>query len=96
MKKNLFPAVDCTKCTRCKKCIETCQESAVQLIRSQYCSRCIKYCISMDVPCNPFQIEFDYAKCTGCGLCFDVCPGQAIFQCDERNILNKTALVKIG
>ena len=51
-----------------------------------------------DIPCDPCvesckfsaislkkltsSPEVDYTKCTGCGLCIDVCPGLAIFVVD--------------
>lgn len=83
MKKNMqFPVIDCTKCSRCEKCIGICPEQAIKLVRSISCSRCIRYCLSMDVPCNQYHVEIDVSKCTLCGLCLGICDDNAIFMDD--------------
>ncbi len=69
MNSHPIPLVDLHKCTRCGTCIEVCQVNAISIIRSQFCSRCIKYCLTMEVPCHSDQLVFDYGLCTGCGDC---------------------------
>ena len=43
----------------------------------------------------PVQMRIDEDKCTGCGLCEQVCPNQTIEECEEgiRKIDNKECLV---
>lgn len=78
MKDKKIAVVDLSICTRCGTCIEVCPENAIFMSRSQFCSRCIKYCITMEVPCHSDQLVFDYGRCTGCGDCQLNCPEGAI------------------
>jgi ferredoxin len=74
-----LPAVDAKKCNKCNTCIGACPEKAIGESSNNCCAKCIKYCMTMEVPCNPEYIVFDYEKCDSCGLCVASCPHEAIF-----------------
>lgn len=76
---NQVPVIDFTKCIKCKECISVCQENAILESSGTNCSRCIKYCLSLDVPCNPDQYIFVYERCNHCGLCIEKCTQSAIY-----------------
>lgn len=73
-----LPAVDAKKCKRCGKCIEACPIKAILESSNNCCAKCIKYCITLEVPCSPEYIVFDYEKCDACGSCISACPHEAI------------------
>jgi ferredoxin len=73
-----FPAVDLKKCRKCNVCIDVCPEKAILTSSNNCCAKCIKYCITMEVPCSPEYIVFDYDLCDRCGLCISSCPYGAI------------------
>ncbi|HNW69436.1 MAG TPA: 4Fe-4S binding protein [Bacteroidales bacterium] len=72
------PVIDVASCKKCKKCVEICTKNAISETNNYSCSKCMKYCISMDVPCVPDTYFFDYEKCDGCGICIEKCPSNAI------------------
>ncbi len=74
-----LPVIDFAKCTNCKECIEICPQNAIIESENFSCSKCIKYCVSMDVPCNPEKIIFSYEHCDVCGKCISACPSNAIY-----------------
>jgi Pyruvate/2-oxoacid:ferredoxin oxidoreductase delta subunit len=74
-----LPVIDISKCTKCDKCFIICPHSAIVKETSSACARCIKYCISMKVPCNPENYVFCYEKCDMCGLCVSECTFDAIY-----------------
>ena len=74
-----LPAVDYKKCRRCNKCIEACPVKAILESSNNCCAKCIKYCMTMEVPCNPEYIVFDYQLCDRCGQCISSCPHDAIY-----------------
>ena len=78
-KKLRIPVIDFTKCKRCKKCIEVCPNDALSISFNNCCAKCIKYCLTMEVPCHPKEIIFKYEKCDSCGLCLEICPENAIY-----------------
>jgi Pyruvate/2-oxoacid:ferredoxin oxidoreductase delta subunit len=73
------PVVDPEICKNCKKCINICPSNAVKTVRKNTCSRCVRYCLIMEVPCKPKKIVFEYDHCNSCGLCVDICPENAIY-----------------
>lgn len=70
-----LPVIDFFKCKKCMKCIETCPGRGVIEPMNTSCSKCIKYCISIQVPCSPENLIFVYDFCDACGLCVETCPG---------------------
>ncbi len=78
-KKLRVPVIDFTKCKRCKKCIDVCPNNAISMSFNNCCAKCIKYCLTMEVPCHPKEIIFKYEKCDSCGLCVKTCPEDAIY-----------------
>jgi len=81
-----IPIIDFSGCIRCELCIQVCPEQAIYKSRSSVCEKCIKYCISMEVPCNPFIYVFDYKTCNSCGKCVSQCPVKAISWFLPQNI----------
>ena len=74
-----LPVIDFLKCGKCKKCIDACPREAIIEPMNTSCSKCIKYCISMNVPCSPENLIFEYDLCDACGLCVETCPDKAIY-----------------
>jgi Pyruvate/2-oxoacid:ferredoxin oxidoreductase delta subunit len=73
------PVVDTEICKNCKKCINACPNNAIKTVRKDTCSRCLRYCFIMKVPCKPEKVIFEYKNCDSCGLCVDICPENAIY-----------------
>lgn len=73
-----IPVVDESKCTFCGKCIAICPTVVISAKPNYSCSRCMKYCLTMNVPCNPDHYFFAYENCDGCGKCVEVCPTGAM------------------
>ena len=76
---NQIPVIDSDKCIRCEKCIIACPKNAIINSSNAACSKCIKYCLSMSVPCNPDHYIFCYEQCDSCGLCITACANDAIY-----------------
>ena len=74
-----LPAIDALKCNRCATCIEACPREAILSPLNTSCAKCVKYCITMQVPCAPEHIIFNYDRCDSCGLCVSACPKEAIY-----------------
>jgi ferredoxin len=73
-----LPVVDETKCTSCGKCIAICPTHVICAKPNYSCSRCMKYCMTMNVPCNPDHYIFCYENCDACGKCIEICPTGAM------------------
>jgi Pyruvate/2-oxoacid:ferredoxin oxidoreductase delta subunit len=73
-----LPVIDFSLCNECNRCIETCPHKAIVEHMNYSCSKCIKYCVTMNVPCSPKKIIFTYELCDACGLCIPACPVHAI------------------
>lgn len=71
--KDKVPVIDTEKCTNCDKCISVCPNNAIYKNINYSCSKCIKYCLSLEVPCNQDQYSICYDKCNACGLCVLTC-----------------------
>jgi len=80
-----IPIIDPETCISCDKCLEICPHQVISKNNSDVCSKCIKYCISMEVPCNPDFYIFHYDKCDNCGLCIEICPTNSIIWFEKRN-----------
>ena len=74
----LLPVIDNVLCNKCNKCIEACPYNVISEKDNFSCSKCIKYCLIMDVPCTPDSYFFNYNLCDSCGLCVEKCPNKAI------------------
>ena len=72
------PFIDVAKCINCEECITVCPTNAICKQYSYSCSKCIKYCLSLEVPCNPDHYIFCYEQCDTCGLCVTACSVDAI------------------
>ena len=49
------PVIIANLCINCDECISICPTHAIYKKTVASCAKCIKYCISMKVPCNPDQ-----------------------------------------
>jgi Pyruvate/2-oxoacid:ferredoxin oxidoreductase delta subunit len=74
-----LPVIDSLICKNCKKCIEVCPNNAIKAVWKNSCAKCVKYCLTMRVPCNPEKIIFDYEHCDNCGICIETCTENAIY-----------------
>ncbi len=72
------PVIKAGLCINCDKCVEACPAGVILKTQDSSCAKCIKYCISMEVPCNPDHYIFCYEQCDGCGVCITACPVNAI------------------
>ena len=79
MEKVKIPVIDYTKCIHCDECTSFCKKNVVLKASKSACSKCVKYCISMDVPCNPDAYIFLYEQCDSCGDCVRLCSVKAIY-----------------
>lgn len=81
METNSFtvPVIDSSKCKRCDLCITVCPTTAIQKVTTNACAKCIGYCLTMQVPCNPVHYVIVYDQCDSCGLCVSSCPHNAIY-----------------
>lgn len=70
--------VDLSKCDRCGACLRACPRGALVPAPNEACAKCIKYCLSMPVPCTPGTPVLCPTRCDGCGRCLAVCPSGAI------------------
>ncbi len=77
--KTHLPVIDISKCSNCDLCYIACTYGTINKRNSMACAKCIKYCFSINVPCNPEHYVFDYKHCNACGLCISVCKNKAIF-----------------
>lgn len=78
VKKNV-PIVINERCISCGDCVKFCPQNAIVLKSNFYCARCIRYCMTMDVPCKTTHITIIPEICDGCGKCLVVCKNGAIF-----------------
>jgi len=87
--KNKIPVIDVAKCIDCEKCITVCPTNAICKNSSFSCSKCIKYCLTMKVPCNPDHYVFCYEQCDACGLCVSACRVDAIRWFEIKKYMKK-------
>ncbi|MGC4120690.1 MAG: 4Fe-4S binding protein [Myxococcales bacterium] len=73
-----LPIVDLARCNGCGDCAAACPTGAVQAPQGGACSRCVKYCVSFEVPCSREVRPFRYALCDACGKCVKACASRAI------------------
>lgn len=85
MKNNLLsqpmvmrPVIDQSRCNSCGICIRNCLAGALLEPSNASCAKCVKYCISIDVPCEPTKVMVLHDRCNGCGTCLTICPQEAI------------------
>jgi Pyruvate/2-oxoacid:ferredoxin oxidoreductase delta subunit len=74
----VYPVIDFSRCVKCEKCIAVCPHKVIHRENLMTCSKCIKYCITMDVPCKSNDYFFEYDLCDACGKCIEVCTHEAI------------------
>lgn len=65
-------------CNGCHACIAVCPHGAIDECMRTGCSKCLQYCLSMNVPCTPKPVRVREELCDGCGRCLAVCPVGAI------------------
>jgi hypothetical protein len=56
-----------------------CPKNAILESSNNCCAKCIKYCMTMEVPCSPEYIVFDYDTCDSCGHCITSCQHKALY-----------------
>ena len=78
MSNEKIPVLNSHLCTQCGECVSICPENAIVYSSSSQCAKCIKYCISLNVPCDPDYSIIIYEKCNSCGKCVEACKAGAI------------------
>ena len=73
-----LPDINQALCNGCGICVARCPTAALLEPLNTSCSRCVKYCSAMDVPCCPTRLVLLGDLCNGCGVCAAVCPRHAI------------------
>jgi Pyruvate/2-oxoacid:ferredoxin oxidoreductase delta subunit len=73
-----LPVIDYNLCTHCNICVEVCPKGVISSAMNYTCDKCVKYCISMEVPCSPEHYVFNYVDCDVCGICVEHCPEKAM------------------
>lgn len=81
---NKIPVINGDKCIRCLECVDVCPQSAIKAPSNNSCAKCVKYCITMEVPCTPSKVIFDYKLCDSCGKCVEVCKTGAIYFLEQN------------
>ncbi|NLH50565.1 MAG: 4Fe-4S binding protein [Myxococcales bacterium] len=72
------PVIDAGRCDNCGICVEGCPSRAIQETFNTTCAKCVKYCLTYQVPCTPRALIVRPELCTGCGRCVEICPRGAI------------------
>jgi ferredoxin len=70
--------LDAAKCSSCGMCVSSCPQDAIEEPMNFCCAKCVKYCSTMEVPCEPPRIAICAERCDGCGQCIPSCPSDAI------------------
>lgn len=73
------PVIDTLRCTLCGSCMDVCPHNVIEKVRTSFCDKCVRYCVTMDVPCNPNHLIFHYNDCDSCGKCVENCEYDAIY-----------------
>ena len=73
-----LPVVDLARCDGCGQCADVCATGAVRAPNAGACAKCVKYCLSLEVPCSREAHPFSYERCDACGRCVQACPTGAI------------------
>ena len=84
-----LPAVDPGRCDGCGRCASVCPTGAVRVPNAGSCAKCVKYCLSFDVPCSRESLPFDYEACDACGRCIDACTTGALSWTDRGQALQR-------
>jgi len=72
------PCIAHALCDGCGICIVQCPTRALIEPGNTGCAKCVKYCLTMEVPCLPARVVVIDALCDGCGVCASACPHHAI------------------
>jgi Pyruvate/2-oxoacid:ferredoxin oxidoreductase delta subunit len=82
--------IDFSTCSLCGVCVSVCPHSVIYRKTRSACDKCIKYCITMDVPCEAAKYAFDYRRCDSCGTCIEACSENSIswFTPDQKPLLH--------
>jgi Pyruvate/2-oxoacid:ferredoxin oxidoreductase delta subunit len=72
------PTIDPRACAGCRKCVAACPKGAILESLHLLCSKCVKYCMTLEVDCQREPPRVDLDRCDGCGLCLAACPDDAI------------------
>jgi Pyruvate/2-oxoacid:ferredoxin oxidoreductase delta subunit len=88
---SLLPAIDQALCNGCGICIARCPTAALLEPMNASCSKCVKYCTTMEVPCCPTRLVLVDGLCNGCGLCATACPLHAISMIADSNVPKSAA-----
>ena len=73
-----IPQIISENCISCGNCISVCSNKAIELTPNFYCARCIRYCMTMDVPCKNDHITIIPELCNSCGDCVEACKNNAL------------------
>ncbi|HEY3447547.1 MAG TPA: 4Fe-4S binding protein [Myxococcales bacterium] len=89
-----LPAVNPEKCDGCGRCASACPTGAVRVPNAGSCAKCVKYCLSLDVPCSRESQPFAYETCDACGRCIEACLTGALFWTGREAALARQPLAR--
>lgn len=79
-----YPVLNASLCTLCNKCVEICPHKAITDANLNSCAKCVKYCMTSNVPCKLGHLIFCHDLCDSCGKCVEVCFEGAIDMLSEN------------
>lgn len=91
-----LPTVDPARCDGCGRCASACPTGAVRVPSADSCAKCVRYCLSLEVPCSRESLPFRYEACDGCGRCLEACHTGALSWADRERALARQPAASAG
>src|SRR5208337_4219314 len=73
-----FPTLDCAACILTPKMVQVGKHANIKLMTSSEVDEVSGYVGNFTAKIHHHATYVDNAKCTGCGLCWESCPGRAL------------------
>jgi len=89
-----FPTNDCAICIVSPKLVEAGRHPNIEIRINSEIINVLGECGNFEVEINEKSLYIDKEKCTGCGVCGQECPTEAVDLFNEELSINKAASVK--